>query len=127
MNPLGRLRRLDDINSSNEYFRARAERQAINSPVQSLASDLMLMTLVELDKVFNWDVWKNSVSIIGTVHDSILLLIEDDSVEEVCFNVKEIMENPKIKPYDFELKTPLLADIKVGDYWSEGAKDLTLE
>ena len=37
------------------------------------------------------------------------------------------MENPKISPYDFELKVPLVADIKVGDYWSEGAEDLTLE
>ena len=129
MNPLGRLRRLDDINSSNEYFRAQAERQAINSPVQSLASDLMLMSLIELDGYVNHPSLNRGkfISIIGTVHDSILLLVHKEILEQTCEHVKNIMENPKISPYDFELKVPLVADIKVGDYWSEGAEDLTLE
>jgi len=120
MNPLGRLRRLDDIHSSNQYFRAQAERQAINSPVQSLASDLMLMTLNELTEEFK-------DNLIGTVHDSLLLLINQSKVNESLEKIVSIMENPIIEPYDFELKVPLIADIKVGDYWSEGAEELHLD
>jgi len=37
--PIGRVRHLPDIESGDEEVRKEAERQAINSPVQSLASD----------------------------------------------------------------------------------------
>ncbi len=119
MNPLGRLRVLDDIHSSNEYYRAQAERQAINSPVQSLASDLMLMTLNELNPEFK-------DSLIGTVHDSLLLLIHESKVNEAVEKIVKIMENPIIEPYDFELRVPIVADVQVGDYWSEGAETLQI-
>lgn len=119
MNPLGRLRVLDDIHSSNEYYRAQAERQAINSPVQSLASDLMLMTLNELNPEFK-------DSLIGTVHDSLLLLIHESKVNESVEKIVKIMENPIIEPYDFELRVPIVADVQVGDYWSEGAETLQI-
>ena len=119
MNPLGRLRVLNDIHSSNEYYRAQAERQAINSPVQSLASDLMLMTLNELrDDFLN--------NLIGTVHDSLLLLIHESQVNESIEKIVRIMENPIIEPYDFELRVPIVADVQVGDYWSEGAETLQI-
>lgn len=114
MNPLGRLRRLPEIDSSNEYYRAQAERQAINSPVQSLASDLMLMSLVSLA-----DKYKDQL--IGTVHDSLLFLIPNDEVDKAVVDIVKIMENPEIQPYDFELTVPIVADVQVGDYWSEGA------
>ena len=119
MNPLGRLRVLNDINSSNEYYRAQAERQAINSPVQSLASDLMLMTLNELNPEFK-------DNLIGTVHDSLLLLIHESKVNESVDKIVRIMENPIIEPYDFELRVPIVADVQVGDYWSEGAETLQI-
>ena len=119
MNPLGRLRVLNDINSSNEYYRAQAERQAINSPVQSLASDLMLMTLNELNPEFK-------DNLIGTVHDSLLLLIHESKVNESVEKIVKIMENPIIEPYDFELRVPIVADVQIGDYWSEGAETLQI-
>ena len=87
------------------------------------------MSLIELDGYVNHPSLNRGkfISIIGTVHDSILLLVHKEILEQTCEHVKNIMENPKISPYDFELKVPLVADIKVGDYWSEGAEDLTLE
>ena len=126
MNPLGRVRHLPDIDSSNEYFRAQAERQAINSPVQSLASDFMLMSLKELDKKYKDN---KDVELIGTVHDSILFLIKnDEDLLTRLSEIKQVMENPDLSYYQpFELSVPLTVDFKVGKFWSEGAEDLILE
>jgi len=126
MNPLGRVRHLPDIDSSNEYFRAQAERQAINSPVQSLASDFMLMSLKELDKKYKDN---KGVELIGTVHDSILFLIKNDEDLLTRLNeIKQVMENPDLSYYQpFKLSVPLTVDFKVGQWWSEGAEDLVLE
>jgi uracil-DNA glycosylase family 4 len=48
--PIGRVRHLPDILSQDKDVRGDAERQAINSPVQSLASDLMLISLITLQE-----------------------------------------------------------------------------
>src|SRR5215471_1172578 len=51
--PLGRVRHLPDILSGDRGVRMEAERQAINSPVQGTASDLMLLAMVHLHHELN--------------------------------------------------------------------------
>lgn len=123
MNPLGRVRHLPEINSSNEFYRGQAERQAINSPVQSLASDFMLMSLKDLYRDFKDE---KGIELIGTVHDSILFLIEDNELlNDRLSKIKRVMENPNLDYYQpFKLLVPLVVDFKVGEHWSENATDL---
>jgi DNA polymerase-1 len=89
VSPIGRRRRLWDIDSTNESVRAEAERQAINSPVQSMASDMMLLAMSILHERPSYNVAR----LFGTVHDSILFLIRDEAVDDTIPIIKEVMEN----------------------------------
>lgn len=118
VSPIGRVRHLPDILSDDEKVQQEAERQAINSPVQSFASDLMLMALVRLHKLLPYD----EARIVGTVHDSILFEVRDDKVEEWAPVIKEVMEDMEYvqKMFGTEVGVPIVADIEVGQHWGEG-------
>ena len=119
-NMIGRKRRLPDAMKKSEgdydYKKAEAERQAINSPVQSLASDFNLMSAVELHK----KVPKEYFRIVGTIHDAILMEVRNDKVIEVAREIKKTMENPSLlKELNVDFKTPLISELKQGP-WSLG-------
>lgn len=113
---IGRVRHLPDIMSEDKEVAAEAERQAINSPVQGLASDMMLLAMVILHDKVN----PKEVRIVGTVHDSLLFEIREDVVDKWVPVIKDTMENlPMKKKFGVELKVPITVDIKVGQHWSE--------
>lgn len=115
-NLVGRLRRLPEINSPDGGLRSEAERQAINSPVQSFASDVMLMSLVEIREELPWD----KVRIIGSVHDAGLYIIKNEYLNEYIPRIKEIMEDPRIlKELGVSLTVPLTVDVDIGS-WGKG-------
>jgi DNA polymerase-1 len=111
----GRIRHLPDIYSDNENIRSSAERQAINSPVQGFASDLTLMSLVEIHQSFSPDVLR----LCGSVHDSILMEIKNEYLDEIIPEIKSIMEHPNLlKKLGIRLNVPIVADITIGDWGS---------
>jgi uracil-DNA glycosylase family 4 len=112
--PLGRVRHLPDILSGDRGVRAEAERQAINSPVQSCASDLMLFSMVQLHKVLN----PNEASMIGTLHDGIFFEVKEDKLDKYVPIIKEVMENlPLKRAFGLELSVPIVADVSWGQHW----------
>jgi uracil-DNA glycosylase family 4 len=115
--PIGRVRHLPDILSSDEDVRAESERQAINSPVQSFASDLMLLSLITLHSMLPAD----QARIVGTVHDSILFEVRDDVVDEWAPVIKSVMEDMSLvkKKFGTEVTVPIVADIETGQHWGE--------
>lgn len=114
---IGRVRHLPDIYSEDKEVRGEAERQAINSPIQSLASDMMLMSMTILHEIFPQD----EVRIVGTVHDSLLFEIRDDVVDRHARKIKQVMENLPLKSkFGIELSVPIKVDVKVGTHWGEG-------
>lgn len=116
--PIGRVRHLPDIYSPDREVKAEAERQAINSPVQSFASDMILMALVILHKRFR-EMGLKARSI-GTVHDALNLEIPADEMTTVLPMVKEVMENlPMEEWFDVHLQVPIIADCKVGHHWGD--------
>jgi DNA polymerase-1 len=117
---MGRKRHLWDIDSQEQGIRGEAERQAINSPVQSMASDMMLLSLVKLHAKLDPTV----VKIIGSVHDSILFEIRDEAVDDVLPGIIETMETlPLEEEFGCLLTVPIKVDAKVGRFWSEGSVD----
>ena len=119
ISPIGRKRHLWDIKSDNKMVRAEAERQAINSPVQSMASDMMLFSMVLLHPQLDPKVAR----MISTVHDSILFEIREEAVADLVPMIQHTMENlPLEKVFDCVLTVPIKTDAKVGKFWSEGAK-----
>lgn len=112
-NPIGRLRRLPEIDSPDKGKVAEAERQAINSPVQSFGSDLMLMALIELDKTFDRD----EARIVGSVHDAGLFIIRNDCLNKWVPVIKKVMESPALlKEFGVVPTVPIVADVTIGDW-----------
>lgn len=123
--PLGRVRHLPDIYSPDREVKAEAERQAINSPVQSFASDMILISLVVLHKKFQ-EMGLRARSI-GTVHDALNLEIPEHEMAVALPIIKDVMENLPLREwFGVELSVPIIADCKVGNHWGD-AKELTDE
>lgn len=116
-NPIGRLRRLPEVNSPDSSKVAEAERQAINSPVQGFGSDLMLMSLIELHRKFD----PEEAKIVGSVHDAGLFIIRDDCLNKYVPMIKEVMESPELLSgvFGFTPTVPIEADVEIGD-WGVG-------
>jgi DNA polymerase I-like protein with 3'-5' exonuclease and polymerase domains len=113
----GRKRRLPEAMSNIDSIkRQEALRQAINSPVQSFANDLNLMSLIELCSEYKEPI----VYPIGTVHDSCLIEVRDDHVAEVTARMLEIMRGPALlKTLNIHLKVGIEGEAKIGP-WSKG-------
>ena len=111
--PSGRVRHLPTINSDDEYEQSQAVRQAINSPVQGFASDLTIMSVLDIMERLP------DVRIVGTVHDSILMEVPDDRVASVLPSLQAIMENPpRLKELGVQLTVPIKVEIKTGHWGS---------
>ena len=115
--PLGRVRHLPDVLSRDREVQAEAERQAINSPVQSCASDLMLMSLVRLHSILK----PSEARIVGTVHDALLFEVREDVLEEILPLIKEVMEDMDYVKRKFGaiVTVPIEAEIKVSQHWGD--------
>lgn len=116
-NAIGRVRHLPDTRSSDKSVRAEAERQAINMPVQSLASDFMLVSLVRLEKSLPRAVAR----IIGTTHDQLMFMVRDGHVDEVAPLIRDTMQDMDYveKVFGAQITVPILAEVEVGTHWGE--------
>ena len=116
--PIGRKRFLPNLQSKNWKDVSEAERQAINTPVQGFASDLVISALADILEDESLD--KSKYKIIGSVHDAILVEADEDVAEEYAKKVKEHMENPSVLEIcDIEITVPLVADIEIGSAWGK--------
>ena len=107
----GRRLYLADINSKQFGRRQHAERTAINAPLQGTAADIIKLAMLEVDR---WLVQHSASSrMIMQVHDELVLEVPESEVQNVCQNVKSIMENAT------ELLVPLVADAGIGYNWSQ--------
>lgn len=123
--PIGRVRHLPDINSSDHKVVAEAERQAINSPVQSFASDMAVMALVLIDGELKRRGLK--ARSVGTVHDAINFECPEEELEEVVPLIKHYMENVPLEEwFGVHLDIPIIGDVKIGRRWG-GADEVDNE
>lgn len=123
ISPLGRVRNLPDIYSPEKSVRGEAERQAINSPVQGMGSDMLQLAMVLVDKRIRKA--KIPALILGTVHDALNLQVAPEAMSDLLPMVRDVMENlPLERLFDVNMDIPILADCKVGRHWG-GAQELT--
>jgi len=119
--PIGRIRRLPDIDSPDKAVRGEAERQAINSPIQSFASDMTQLSMVMIDKKFREMGIDGNV--IGTVHDASLFQIKKKDVAQALPLIKNTMENlPLDRLFGVQIDLPIVVDIKVGKHWGDATE-----
>lgn len=107
-----RRRRLMDINNDDVFHRWRAERQAMNSPIQSAAADYTYIGLIRVAKMMKKA--QLEAKIIHTVHDCIIIDTPPTEVEKI----KAIVEKAFLTPVQaFPMKMDI--DIEVTEKWGE--------
>lgn len=121
--PMGRVRHLPDIYSPDRGVKAEAERQAINSPVQAMASDMLVLGMVLIARKFR-ELGIDGY-VIGTVHDAVNLEVHQDDLARALPLIKTTLENLPLEDlFNVQLDVPIIADLKVGTHWGD-AKELT--
>lgn len=109
--PLGRVRHLPLLRSSDREMRSKAERQAINSPVQSCLSDMMQLAMVHIDREYGHE----DIHFCIMCHDAVTLYVPEADAIEWAVKIKAVMENLPLEK-DFHWHSPLkfVADAEVG-------------
>ncbi len=104
------------ITSENRYHVAN---EAINFPIQSTASDLTLLSILELHKYIKSR--GLDAKIVATVHDSIVLeVVEETSVLEEVIEVGTRLMAEQPKKYTIGvIEVPFRADAETGYLWGE--------
>jgi DNA polymerase-1 len=98
-----------EARSPVESERRQGQRRAVNAPIQGSAADFMMRSLVA---TVDWLESDNvPAKIVATVHDSMLIEVEDAWAEDVARTTLSIMEQWDMGP------VPLKADIEVGRSW----------
>jgi DNA polymerase I len=106
---LGRRRYLPSINDRNFNVRARAEREAINMPIQGYAADIVKIAMLKVDAALKRE--NLQTKMIMQVHDELLFESPREETEKAMEIIKKEMENA------VELDVPLLVEIGAGENW----------
>ena len=107
----GRIRPIPDINNRSHALRARAEREAINAPIQGTAADLVKIAMIKVHERLRRE--KLGARMILQVHDELLLEVPENEIDRTTGAVREEMESV------CELAVPLVVDVGVGKNWME--------
>ena len=110
---MGRKRWLRDINSSNFTVRSFAERNAINSPIQGTAADMIKLAMIKIHDAMQKEKLKSKM--ILQVHDE---LVFDALKEEVEILKPLILENMKTA-LPLPNGVPVEAEVGAGENWLE--------
>ncbi len=108
---LGRRRFLRDIDSRNATSRQAAERNAINSPVQGSAADLIKLAMVRVHRELKQRRLKTKMVL--QIHDELLFDVPKTEVGTVRDLVKQAMTTV------LDIGVPLEVSIGMGDTWLE--------
>jgi DNA polymerase I-like protein with 3'-5' exonuclease and polymerase domains len=92
-------------------LRAEAERQSINAPVQGFIGDYKSMIMVELAQAFP----ETHLRIKMEHHDAIIGWIKDEYLDEVCPEIYERANNPRLaRECGLEFPIPFPVDLELG-------------
>src|SRR5262249_55876728 len=113
---MGRRRYFPGLGSGDSthvasVVRARAEREAINMPVQGTAADIIKIAMIHLSARLKAE--RPRARLILQVHDELVLEVPDDDIAETAALVREVMESA------VTLTVPLRAEANVGLNWAE--------
>jgi DNA polymerase-1 len=110
----GRIRPVPTINDRNGNIRARAEREAINMPIQGTASDIVKIAMLKVEDALRAAGLK--AQMVMQVHDELLVEAPKKEAEQVKEILCREMETA------VELDVPLDVESGVGENWMEVKK-----
>ncbi len=110
---MGRKRWLKDINSSNFTVRGYAERNAINSPIQGTAADMIKLAMIKIHHEFKKQKFRSKM--VMQVHDELVFDAHKEEVEILKPIIINCMQTAMQLPND----VPADAEVGVGENWLE--------
>ena len=110
----GRIRPLPTINDRNGQIRARAEREAINMPIQGTASDIVKIAMLRVDEALRREGLE--ARMVMQVHDELLLEAPKAEAARAAAVLKREMETA------VELDVPLEVEVGTGTNWMDVKK-----
>jgi DNA polymerase-1 len=110
---MGRKRWLRDINSSNFTVRGFAERNAINSPIQGTAADMIKLAMIRIHKAMQQEKLRSKM--ILQVHDELVFDAHNSEVDTLKALILENMRAALPLPNN----VPVEAEVGAGDNWLE--------
>jgi DNA polymerase I len=110
---MGRKRWLRDINSANFTVRGFAERNAINSPIQGTAADMIKLAMQKVHTAMKKE--KMQSKMLLQVHDELVFDALKSEAKELKPLIIECMEAAMVLPH----KVPVVAECGEGKNWLE--------
>ncbi|TAL50415.1 MAG: DNA polymerase I, partial [Chitinophagaceae bacterium] len=110
---MGRKRWLRDINSSNFTVRGFAERNAINSPIQGTAADMIKLAMIKTHAAMRKKGFKSKM--LMQVHDELVFDVLKEEVNELKPLIIDCMQTAMLLPN----KVPVIAEAGTGVNWLE--------
>ena len=106
---MGRFRYLPDITSRNATTRQAAERNAINTPIQGTAADMIKLAMIRVHRALKERKLKTRMLL--QVHDELVFDVYRPEEAQVREIVLDGMQNA------IKTEVPIVVDIGVGDTW----------
>jgi DNA polymerase I len=110
---VGRKRWLADINSANFTVRGFAERNAINSPIQGTAADMIKLAMIRIHAAFQKEKFRSRMLL--QVHDELVFDVLQEELEAVKPVILDNMRAALALPHD----VPVEAELGFGHNWLE--------
>lgn len=110
---MGRKRWLRDIHSANFTVRGFAERNAINSPIQGTAADMIKMAMISIHREMKKGDWKSKM--ILQVHDELVF----DAVIEEADELQKLIIDCMVSALPLPNDVPVEAEVGRGNNWLE--------
>ncbi len=108
---MGRKRWLKDIGSANFTVRGFAERNAINSPIQGTAADMIKLAMIKIHDALIAGNFKSKMLL--QVHDELVFDVHKDELEKI----KPLILNNMKTALQLPNGVPTEAEIGFGDNW----------
>ena len=107
----GRRRPFGDLSSSNRVLRENAARQALNSPIQGTAADILKLAMIGIDQ----DLGGMKSRMLLQVHDELVFDVAPGELDDVTAIVRSRMAGAA------DLSVPLDVQIGTGPNWDAAA------
>jgi DNA polymerase-1 len=112
---LGRRRYFPQLSREGQpapaQVRARAEREAVNSPIQGSAADIIKLAMIALPDALQEA--RLGAEMLLQVHDELVFEVPTKELKQTVAVVQKVMQNA------YKLKVPLKTDAKSGPNWEQ--------
>ena len=108
---LGRRRPLRNLSSKDASRRNFDRRNAVNTPIQGSAADLIKLAMIDIDRRFRDE--GRPAKMLLQIHDELVFEVDESAYPELSVEIEQAMKNV------LQLGVPLEVKVSVGRHWGE--------